>query len=87
MSTIATTKMSSKGQVVIPESIRDQLSLGPGTQFVVLGQKDTVILKSIQAPPLEEFSNLRKNLQRQAKKVKLKKADVTKAIRKARKKK
>ncbi|MCY4643889.1 MAG: AbrB/MazE/SpoVT family DNA-binding domain-containing protein [Bacteriovoracales bacterium] len=87
MSTIATTKMSSKGQVVIPESIRDQLSLGPGTQFVVLGQKDTVILKSIQAPPLEEFSNLRKNLRRQVKKIQLKKTDVTKAIRKARKKK
>ena len=87
MNTLATTKMSSKGQVVIPESIRDQLNLGPGTQFVVLGQKDTVILKSIQPPPLEEFSELKKELRKQAKKAHLRKTDVTKAIHKSRKKK
>jgi len=50
MSTIATTKLSSKGQVVIPERIRKKLGLEPGTEFVVLGDKDVVVLKTVKAP-------------------------------------
>ena len=53
--TISTTKMSSKGQVVIPEQIRAQLNLEAGSQFVVVGDKDVVILKRISAPTLSEF--------------------------------
>ena len=33
MRSAATTKMSSKGQIVIPEEIRQQLGLDAGTQF------------------------------------------------------
>ena len=40
MANISTTKMSSKGQVVIPENIRKQLNLKAGTQFVVVGDKN-----------------------------------------------
>jgi AbrB family looped-hinge helix DNA binding protein len=47
MANLATTKMSSKGQVVIPENIRKQLNLKAGAQFIVVGEKDVVILKSI----------------------------------------
>mgnify|MGYP001104459118 CR=1 FL=1 len=47
MDTIATTRMSSKGQVVIPETIRKRLNLQAGAQFVVLGEGDVVILKAI----------------------------------------
>ena len=39
MSSIATTKLSSKDQVVIPEEIRERLGLKPGTKFVVLGDR------------------------------------------------
>ena len=45
MANVSTTKMSSKGQVVIPENIRKQLNLKAGAQFVVVGEKDVVILK------------------------------------------
>ena len=48
----ATTKLSSKGQVVIPEEIRNRLGLKPGAQFVVLGDRDVVILKVIQTPEM-----------------------------------
>jgi len=44
MANVATTKLSSKGQVVIPENIRKKLKLEVGAQFVVLGDKDVVIL-------------------------------------------
>ena len=50
MARVATTKLSSKGQVVIPEEIRRRLGLKTGSQFVVVGNKDTVVLKAI-APP------------------------------------
>ena len=43
MDDIATTRLSSKGQVVIPEAIRKRLGLEPGTEFVVLGENDTVV--------------------------------------------
>ena len=53
MPELATTKMSSKGQVVIPEDIRKKLGLKAGSQFVVVGEKDTVILKAILPPSME----------------------------------
>ena len=40
METVATTRMSSKGQVVIPESIRKRLDLKAGAQFLVIGDAD-----------------------------------------------
>ena len=43
MATLATTRMSSKGQIVIPEEIRDRLGLQSGTQFVVLGDPGTLL--------------------------------------------
>jgi len=50
--------MSSKGQVVIPEDIRKQLNLKKGSQFVVLGEKDVVILKNISPPSINEFDKI-----------------------------
>ena len=47
MATVATTKLSSKGQVVIPEDVRKALGLEVGAQFVVMGDGDLVILKRI----------------------------------------
>ena len=41
----STTRMSSKGRVVIPEDIRRRLRLQPGARFVVVGKGDVVILK------------------------------------------
>ena len=81
----ATTKLSSKGQIVIPEDIRDELNLKTGDQFVVIGQGNTVILKSITPPSLEEFSDLMKKIQISAKKAKLKNSDLTSVIQKVRK--
>ena len=58
MENMATTRMSSKGQVVIPESVRTRLGLKTGSQFVVIGDRDVVILKTITAPAREEFAAL-----------------------------
>lgn len=58
MSQIATTKMSSKGQVVIPEDIRDKMGLHSGDQFLVLAEKDVVILKIVTRPSMNEYKSL-----------------------------
>lgn len=58
MNTVATTKMSSKGQIVIPEEIRKTLHLKAGTKFVVIGEGDVVILKAISPPSSAEFNEL-----------------------------
>lgn len=75
-----TTKMSSRGQVVIPEEVREQLGLIPGTQFVVVGDRDVVILKTLAPPSMREFDSLIGEARQQAKLVKLKRSDIQKAI-------
>jgi AbrB family looped-hinge helix DNA binding protein len=84
METLATTRMSSKGQVVIPESIRKQLNLQEGAQFVVVGNADVVILKVVMPPDMGEFDDLIQQARKQAKKAGLTQKDIELAIAKAR---
>lgn len=80
MQTLATTRMSSKGQVVIPEDIRIRLGLVTGMQFVVVGDNDVVILKTIQSPSMAEFDGLVRKARRQARASGMKPCDIAKAI-------
>ncbi len=48
-----TTKMSSRGQVVIPENVRAMVSASEGTLFAVVGSRDTIVLKKIGLPSKE----------------------------------
>ena len=77
---VATTRLSSRGQVVIPEPVRERLALKPGTEFVVVGDVDVVILKTIAPPARSEFSSLVARARRQAKLAGVRKADVTRTI-------
>ena len=83
----ATTKLSSKGQVVIPEEIRNRLGLQPGAQFVVVGEGDVVVLKAIKPPKMADFRRLLSKAQESAEAVGLKPEDVEQAIREVRSKK
>lgn len=87
MKSLATTKMSSKGQVVIPEEIRKALNLAEGSQFVVLGEKDVIILKIITPPSMKNFDHLIARTRSEVKKSGFKKTDLKKIIKKARKEK
>ena len=84
MDTLATTRMSSKGQVVIPDSIRRQLDLKEGAQFLVIGDADVVILKVVTPPNIKEFNALIKQARRQARQARLRPKDISSAIAKAR---
>ena len=84
MGTAATTTLSSKGQVVIPEEIRAQLGLEPGAQFVVIADRDVVIFKLLDPPSLKEFAALASRARKVAKQTGMTPADITSAIKKAR---
>jgi AbrB family looped-hinge helix DNA binding protein len=84
MKTLATAKMSSKGQIVIPEDIREKLGLKFGSQFVVIGEKDVVILKTITPPSMKEFNSIIDKIRKQAKSAGLKRSDIGIAVKKVR---
>jgi AbrB family looped-hinge helix DNA binding protein len=86
MHKLATTKLSSRGQVVIPEEIRHQMHLKPGDQFVVFSENDVVVLKVITRLDTSGFEKLIAKARHAAEEVGLEEVDIDEAIRDARKK-
>jgi len=82
MSTVATTRMSSKGQIVIPEAVRKKLNLQAGAQFVVIGEDGVVILKTIVTPGLETFDTRIQQARQRTLTVGLTRSDIKKATKK-----
>ncbi len=87
METFEVTKLSSKGQVVIPQNIRNEMSLKPGSQFIVIGEGDTIVLKSLTMPSFKDFDRLVTKARKFAKSKNLKKRDLEEAIQSVRSKK
>ncbi len=59
------TKISEKGQVVIPASLRDEMGIKRSDKFMIFGEGNTLILKKIETAPLSEsLSELTKPLQK-----------------------
>lgn len=52
---LETTRMSSRGQIVIPQDVREEVHAEEGTIFAVVGSKDTIVLKKISTPSKEEL--------------------------------
>jgi AbrB family looped-hinge helix DNA binding protein len=80
----ATTKMSSRGQIVIPEAIREMLHLEAGTEFLVIGKGDTVVLQRLAEPPWKQFEGLMAEAQRQGRHLELAVQSLIKAFNKMR---
>ncbi|MFH1409125.1 MAG: AbrB/MazE/SpoVT family DNA-binding domain-containing protein [Nanoarchaeota archaeon] len=56
---IDVTKISSKGQIVIPSDIRKELGLDTGSKLVVSTIDDFILLKKVTIPdPKDEFLKL-----------------------------
>jgi AbrB family looped-hinge helix DNA binding protein len=45
---MATTRLSSKGQIILPKSVRDTRKWGPGTEFSVENVDDGVLLRPVR---------------------------------------
>ncbi len=80
------TKLSQKGQVVIPSAVRSKLGLRRGTKFLVVGIGNTVVLRRLDLN--EEATGLRKVLdefRKKARKVGFSPKEIDEFIRRARK--
>lgn len=58
---IETTKMSTRGQVIIPKDIRDYINVSDDTIFTVMPlNKDTILMKKVDKKKLlQEFRKIR----------------------------
>lgn len=60
------TKMSSKGQVVIPMHLRKRLNAREGTLFAVVGTSDSLMLKKVSTPSRDELLGSIRGMAREA---------------------
>ncbi len=74
------TTLSSRGQVVIPEEIGTRLGLEPGDRFVVVGEGNVVILKTVEPPKAKELKTLLDRAQEAAEEAGVTPEDVARAI-------
>jgi antitoxin PrlF len=86
MENIEVTSVSSRGQVVIPQSLRDKLNIQEGEKFVVIGEHNTIILRKLEMPSFKGFDTLLAKTREFAKKNELKETDVEQAVKKVREK-
>ncbi|MBS3061724.1 MAG: AbrB/MazE/SpoVT family DNA-binding domain-containing protein [Candidatus Diapherotrites archaeon] len=88
MADVELTKMSSRGQVVIPQDLRDEMNLQEGETFAVVRTGDTLLLKRVKAPSREEIlADWKKTVtegNKQVKKLGIKQKDVVRMIHKGR---
>ena len=86
---VETIKMSSRGQVVIPQDIREELKVSEGTIFSVVSAKDAIILKKISTPSKEdlikEIGAIALEGRKRAEKLGIKESDVPEIIQRVRK--
>ena len=84
MEELEITSVSSRGQVVIPQRIRDKLKIIEGEKFVVLGEEDTIVLKKLEVPSFKGFEKLLRKTREFAKAKGIKESDVEEAVKKTR---
>ncbi|MBS3136537.1 AbrB/MazE/SpoVT family DNA-binding domain-containing protein [Candidatus Woesearchaeota archaeon] len=81
------TKLGERGQLVIPQEFRRSLGLHQGDKFIVVGRRDTLVLKRISATSMREFEFMLKKGHSHAAKNRIKESDMDVALGKARNKK
>ena len=76
--------MSSRGQIVLPISIRRKLNLGEGSQFLVISDDENILLKPVREPSLDEFYSLIEKAQETARKIGLTEEEINTTIKEMR---
>ncbi len=88
---IETVKMSSKGQVVIPQHIRESLQIEEGSILAVVEGSESVMLKKIEMPSkddlIKELKNIAAEGAKRAGKLGIKESDVPGLVHRLRKEK
>ena len=86
MENIEITSVSSRGQIVIPQGLRDRMRIHAGEKFVVIGENNTIVLKKLEMPSFKGIDKLLKKTRDFAKRKGIKESDINEAIKQARKK-
>lgn len=85
---VETIKMSSKGQIVIPQGIRKEINASEGTVFAVISSRDSVILKKVRTPSkedlMDELRGIAKDGRKRLERKGIKEADIPSIVEKAR---
>ena len=80
------TRISEKGQVVIPSALRTQMKIKKSDQFLVFGEGNTITRKKISRPAVKKtFDEVAKPVREAAKKEGFSRNDLDKLIKEARK--
>ncbi len=80
------TRISEKGQIVIPSSLRKEMGIKKSDQFMIFGEDGTVILKKIEKSAIQKsFDEIATPLRKAAKQVGLTREDVKRALKDVRK--
>jgi len=86
--TVEMVKMSSKGQIVIPQDIRAEICASEGTMFAVVSGRDSIVLKKVAMPSKDELicelREIAKEGAKRAEKLGIKEKDIPDLIHKAR---
>ena len=84
MMNVMTTKMSSKGQVVLPEALREMNGWGVGTAFTLMMYRGSLIMQPIRTPTeselVAEFDEAFEESRRQAREAGMTPADIGRVI-------
>ena len=74
-------KISEKGQIVIPSSLRREMNIRRSDKFLVFGEGNTIILKKIEKPTMRKsFIEIAESLQKSVRKIGLTRKDLERAI-------
>ncbi len=85
---IEVVNLSSKGQLVIPKNMRNEMGLNPKEKFILVNDKDTIILKRIKEDELKtRMKSLMKTFTAEFKKARITQEDFVKEIKAVRKQK
>ncbi len=86
MEKIEITSISSRGQIVIPQNLRNRMKICEGEKFIVIGEGNTIVLKKLEMPSFNGIDKLLKKTREFSKNKGLKDSDVEEAIKNSRKK-
>ena len=79
------TRISEKGQVVIPSSLRRLMKIEKSDQFLVFGEGNTIVLKKVEKPAFKKsFDEIAKPIREAVKKTGFSRSDLAKAIKEVR---
>ena len=80
MAKLGLTRVSSKGQVVIPQEVRAELGLKEGTSWVVAVQDTSVVLKKVELPKIKSWKEVTKPFRIAAEKARFTEKDLDELI-------